>query len=149
MQYSSKLISLGALSGNKAEEAEKKRRLPLVNRVNYFKIWGFMRFDLNLEKTELLVYAIIFSYYYQRCDSFVGTREYLAQWTGSSRSTIDDALRSLLKKGYIEKGKQKIGGVERCYYTVDIRTLPKCAMFEIENKSVEMQEKIERASGKI
>ena len=139
-------MSNKSASINIESKGTKTRGLGLVNRGNYFKIWGFMRYDLHLEKTELLVYAIIFSYYYQSCDTFVGTREYLAEWTGSSRSSIDEALRSLIKKGYIEKGKQRIGGAERCYYTVNIRALPKCSMFEIEHRRIEIESRMNKTS---
>ena len=92
----------------------------------FFKIWDFMIFSLNLQGSELGVYAIIFAMYYNYRTYFSGSRNYLATWTGTSLRTIATVLKSLEEKGLIDKLKRVIGGKERMVYHVNVEMLPTC-----------------------
>ena len=104
----------------------------------FFKVWDFMIGDLGLEKTELLVYAIIFSIYQNYQDCYAGTKDYLAKWTGASRRTVTNALDSLVEKKLILKGHRKILDSKRAVYLINTDALPECEMFSVENKNREM-----------
>ena len=86
-------------------------------------IRGFMRKELKLEKTELLVYAIIHGFY---CSgyNFTGGVKYLSEWSGSGRTAVKAALSRLIKKGLIVKTVKKINNIERAEYKIAWRDAP-------------------------
>lgn len=55
--------------------------------------------ELGLSGTELLVYALVYSF--SRTGYFNGSRSYIAKRTGASLRSVDRALHSLVDKGYI------------------------------------------------
>lgn len=99
----------------------------------FFKVWDFMIGDFKLEKTELLVYSIIFGMYRNYCDAFTGSREYLARWTSASERSVAAALKSLEEKKLIEKEYRQYGMIRKAIYRVNTRLLPTCEMFKLEN----------------
>ena len=120
----------------------KGRYAHLIDREKFFQIWGFMITDLKLEKTELLVYAIIFAMHKHHLDYFVGSRQYLQAWTNSGKSAIDCALASLEKKNLIEKEYRQYGPVKKAIYYVNTDMLPTCEMFRYENKNRDIDKMI-------
>ena len=86
----------------------KKSETPdLVEDDGFVMLHSFMRKKLHLEKTELLVFAIIYGY--SKGDkSFTGGIKYLSDWSGSGRSAVKAALASLVEKGLIVKTVKKI-----------------------------------------
>ena len=94
-----------------------------------------MLFDFKLEKTELLIYAIIFGIFYSNHRPFHGSREYLMKWTGSSKKTVANALSSLLEKKLILSKTQKHHGGIRVIYSANPDMLPDCEAFELQNKN--------------
>ena len=118
------------LHGEQYERKKCDTTLHLVGRDRYFKIWGFMRYDLRLEKTELLVYAVIFSYFKSNGSDFRGSRKYLCDWCGAGRTAVDNALRSLTAKDYIKRKIYVEWGVERVAYEINVERLPRCDMFK-------------------
>ena len=121
------------------EERESERRERFV------KIWGFMLMDLKLEKTELLIYAVIFSMHRNYCDCFSGSREYLQSWSGASKSTVDKALLSLESKGLIHKQFRQYGNIKKAVYFINTDSLPTSEMFALENKHRDSKIQITRA----
>ena len=97
----------------------------MINANSYFRIYGFMRSKMHLEKTELLVYALIYSYF-RNATPFNASRTYIAEWVGSCSNAVDTALSNLLKKGYIHKGHSKIRGVRVPEYYINVDALPEC-----------------------
>ena len=77
--------------------------MSIVKNENHFVVKGFMVNDLNLKGVELMVYAIIYGFSQDGHSRFTGSRQYLADFTGTSKSTIDRALESLIEKNYIIK----------------------------------------------
>ena len=104
---------------------------------HYFKIWDFMVFDFQLEKTQLFIYAIIFGIYHSKKLAFEGSKEYLIKWTSSCKRSVDAALKSLVDKKLILKKKRKSNGVVRNVYGINPYMLPVCELFERENKNTE------------
>lgn len=102
----------------------KKKKAPdLITPEANFRIYGFMRTALGLEKTELLIYALIYSYF-RSGTPFTGSREYISEWVGSGLSAVDTALGSLIRKGYIAKSNIYDRG--RCFteHSIVITALP-------------------------
>lgn len=97
----------------------------MINANSYFRIYGFMRSKMHLEKTELLVYALIYSYF-RNATPFNASRTYIAEWVGCCENSIDTALKNLAAKGYIYKIPTFIRGVRVPSYQVNIDALPEC-----------------------
>lgn len=129
------------LYGEQYERKKCNSTLPMVGRDRYYKIWGFMREDLRLEKTELLVYAMIFSYYKSNGSDFRGSRKYLCDWCGVGRTAVDAALKSLTDKNYITRKIYTEWGIARVAYAINIASLPRCEMFREEHDSLDYHEK--------
>ena len=89
--------------------SNKKKPPTLITGDSYIKIYGFMRSAMQLEKTELLVYALIYSYF-RNSAPFTGSREYIAEWVGSGKSSVDIALAALIERGYITKTHRRERG---------------------------------------
>ena len=110
----------------------------------FIKIWDFMLMDLGLEKTELLVYAIIFSMHRNYCECFMGTREYLQTWTNSCKSAVIKALTSLEEKKLITKEFRRYNNARKAVYFINTEALPSCEMFALENRNRDNNERIRR-----
>ena len=104
----------------------KREEIELVSRDSYYTVYGFMRSDMHLEKTELLVFALIYGYF-RNCSPFTGSRKYISEWVGSGFSAVKDAIDSLVKKGYISIIKRRERGINITEYAVNIEALPQCA----------------------
>lgn len=106
------------------EVVDRKKKAPdLITPEANFRIFGFMRTALGLEKTELLIYALIYSYF-RSGTPFTASREYISEWVGSGYSAVDYALSNLIKKGYITKRQSTVFG--RCVieYGINVASLP-------------------------
>ena len=118
---------------NNEREYDNSDGIVMTRGERFFKVWDFMVGDFHLEKTELLVYAIIFGMYRNYCDAFTGSREYLAKWTNASKRSVAEALKSLEGKKLIEKEYRQYGQIKRAVYHVNTLILPTCEMFNLEN----------------
>ena len=133
---------MGYIRSIKGREYSDNDSIQITRGERFFKIWDFMIGDFELEKTELLVYAMIFGIYRQFCDSFMGSRDYLAKWTNSSNRSVDRALKSLEEKKLIKKYYTKSGKTTRAVYYINTEALPSCKMFDLENRNKDNNKKI-------
>ena len=85
---------------------------------NYIVIQSFMVSELGLKGNELLIYAIIFSFSQATGQAFHGSLSYLESRINGTRPTVIACLKSLVKKGLIEKEEQTTNGVKLCSYRV-------------------------------
>ncbi len=85
---------------------------------NYYQISGWMLNHLGLKGVALSVYAIIYGFTQDGESEFSGSRQYLADFTGTTRPTIDKALKELIEKGYISKKIVTINNVNFNKYKV-------------------------------
>lgn len=76
----------------------------------YIVLQSFMVDELHLAKTELLVYAVIHGFSQGGDGRFVGTNEFLMEWTNASERSVRAAISSLAASGLIEKGQAVIDG---------------------------------------
>lgn len=84
---------------------------------NYIVIQGWMITNLNLKGNDLIVYAIIYGYCQNGNGKFIGSRNYLKEWTGcGSLRTIDSSLHNLIERGLIEKEETYKDGIKTCSY---------------------------------
>ena len=79
--------------------------MSVVKDENHFIVKGFMINTLNLKGIELMVYAIIYGFSQDGNSKFTGSRQYLADFTGSSKSTIDRVLKELTDKEFVIKNE--------------------------------------------
>ena len=89
---------------------------------NYVVIQGWMRTELRLKGNELLVFAIIYGFSQTEEQRFTGSLQYLADWCGATKQGIQNSLKSLLDKQFIEKQAIIKNGVKFCEYTTNLHT---------------------------
>ena len=90
----------------------------------FYPVFYFMTDKLGLSKTELLVFALIYSFF-NHSREYTGTRENICKRVNAKRSAVDDALRNLLNKGYITKRKVHKRGYIAVAYTVNEEVVDK------------------------
>ena len=90
---------------------------------NYFQISGWMLNRLNLKGTALNVYAIIYGFSQDGESSFNGSRQYLCDFTGATKPTIDKALAELQAMDLIIKTSKKINDVIHNEYQANLEAL--------------------------
>lgn len=90
----------------------------MIKNENYFQVSGWMVNELHLKGSELCVYAIIYGFTQDGDNWFEGTRQYLAEFTGISRTAVDGVLSRLQEKGLIEKKEIFRNGVKFNNYKV-------------------------------
>ena len=100
------------------DKNKKSETLDTVNDEGIVVIKGFMRKRLKLEKTELMVYAIIYGFH-SSGSYFTSGLRYLCDWSGSGRSAVKAALASLVEKRYIIKRSQTVNNITHVEYTVN------------------------------
>ncbi len=86
---------------------------------NYFQISGWMINRLNLKGAMLLVYAIIYGFSQDGECEFKGSRQYLCDFIGVTKPTIDKALDDLCKKNFIIKVSETYNNVTFNKYKIN------------------------------
>ena len=100
-----------------------------VTRENFITIQGWMITDLKLKGNELLIYACIYGFSQAENQTFVGSLQYLADWTNSTKQGVVKCLKSLIAKGHIGKKENYINGVKFCeYYATKFNTMQQSLM---------------------
>ena len=74
-----------------------------VKNQNFIVVHGWMLNVLNLEKLELLVFAIIYGFSQTEGNKFTGSLSYICEWIGACKTTVSKILNELLEKKYIIK----------------------------------------------
>lgn len=77
---------------------------------NYITIQGWMRDDLGLTGSALMVYAIIYGFSQDGESSYVGGLRYVQEWCGCSRNTAKKLLKFLVDAGLITREDVGING---------------------------------------
>lgn len=81
------------------------------------KIHGFMIQDLNLRSSELIIYALIYSYHEQDTE-MVMNLDKLSLWTNISKHQVKGVLWQLQERGLIIINEIEFKGEK--IYTLDI-----------------------------
>ena len=90
-----------------------------------FKIHSFMINDMGLKNNELLLYALIYTYF-RDAEPFNLSRIAISKIIGCSVRTLDHTFEALLERGYIYKvGISGKGVIE---YAINIEHLPEIPM---------------------
>lgn len=87
-----------------------------VKRDNHLVIQGWMLTDLGLKGNELLIYACIYGFSQLDNQVFTGSRQYLADWTNSTKRGVDKCLKSLCGKGLLERKEYIFNGMKMVDY---------------------------------
>lgn len=83
---------------------------------NFIVIQGWMLLELDIKGNELLIYACIYGFSQTDDQWFTGSRQYLAEWTNSTKRGIQKSLKSLIDKGLLIKRENFINSVKFCEY---------------------------------
>lgn len=104
--------------------AQRKKRDIAPN--TYVNIQSFMVNELDLGTTELIIYATIYGFCQNGLGEFTGNRNYLAEWCkAKSLTTVSNALKSLVDKGYIIRIERKLpDGSTRVVYRINFDYVP-------------------------
>lgn len=94
----------------------------MIKDTNYYQVSGWMRTKLNLVKTELLVFAIIYGFSQDGQSKFTGSLRYLCDWSGSGRSAVISALKKLVEKKFIVKESTEMNNItfNKYFHNVDV-----------------------------
>ena len=82
----------------------------------FITIQGWMRNELGLKGNELLVYALIYGFSQDEESEFTGSIGYISDWTGATKQTVHNTLKSLHEKELLHKEESFIKGVKYCSY---------------------------------
>lgn len=89
----------------------------------YFQVSGWMINRLGLKGTTLNVYAIIYGFTQDGESEFTGSRQYLCDFTGATKPTIDKALNDLINMGLIIKVSNTINNITFNKFKADLSKL--------------------------
>lgn len=85
---------------------------------DYLNLHGWMINKLNLKGVKLLVFALIHSYTKGKNGYFCGSQTYLARWSNSVKSNVNEILKQLAKDGLITKYGEEITKSSQVVYYV-------------------------------
>ena len=80
----------------------KKGKNDMLKNENYLIIYGWMVNELNLKGNDLLVYAIIYGFC-QDNQNYDGSKQYLVEWTNSTKQGVCKNLKPLMERGLISR----------------------------------------------
>jgi hypothetical protein len=98
--------------------------------------------DLDLEKKELIIFAIIYGFSHTENQYFTGSLQYLAAWTKTTKRNVIRVLNSLIEKGYIGKTEQYVNGVKYCKYYAQYSSVT-----SVQNNSDKMPQAVTKSHG--
>ena len=85
---------------------------------SYFIIYDWMIQELHLKGSELLIYAIIYSYCESGNKAFNGSLSLLSKKSGIDRRNVIATLQRLISKGYLFKASATLRGIDIPIYGV-------------------------------
>ena len=88
----------------------------MLKNENYVLLQGWMAVDLGLKGNDLIVYGIIYGFSHVEGTAFTGSLQYLADWTGSTKSNVRRNINRLLEQSLLIKEDETINGVKFCKY---------------------------------
>ena len=71
----------------------------------YFTIHSFMTSGLKLSGSELLTFALIYSFACSEERCFRGSLKYIAEHIGTTKRSVTNAIKSLTEKKLIERNE--------------------------------------------
>ena len=83
----------------------------------FITIQSWMRERLNLSGNDLIIYAVIYGFSQDGESSFVGSRQYLADWCGCTVRNVQTILNNLVERGLLIKNDREINNIKRCEYS--------------------------------
>ena len=86
----------------------------------FYHVGAWMRTKLNLKGVALEIFAIIYGFSQDGESKFTGSINYLCEWTGVSRPTVINTLKSLVDDDLIIKETETINGVTFNRYKANI-----------------------------
>ena len=120
----------------------------------YITIQSWMRSELQLSGTELLVYAVVFGFSQDGQTRYTGSRQYIADWCGCTIRSVQTILNSLTERGLLTKYESTINNVRHCEYVANFTSSEKISpppsekisLNNIETDTIEDNTPINRSS---
>lgn len=104
---------------------------------NYVTLLGWMRTELDLTGSELIIYALIYMVSQTDKQDYYATQEYAAEWAGVSLRSVRNNINSLIEKELIEKVTRCIDGKYITTYRVTDYHKPERKKFPAEKSGTE------------
>lgn len=92
----------------------------ILNDNCFYHVGAWMRTKLNLKGVALEIFAIIYGFSQDGESKFTGSINYLCEWTGVSRPTVINTLKSLVEDDLIIKETETVNGVTFNRYRANI-----------------------------
>lgn len=84
---------------------------------------GWMSEKLNLKGNELITFALIHGFSQKEGHTYHGSAQYIADWTGTSKRTVFNILKSLVDKGYLKRTEEVRNNVTFVHYETMIKVV--------------------------
>ncbi len=78
----------------------------MIRDENYYVVHGWMLNKLGLKGNNLIIYALLYGFSQDKESEFMGSIDYIRDFTGASRDTIRLSLSRLEELGYIVKNSR-------------------------------------------
>ena len=88
----------------------------ILNDGSYIVVQAWMLNKLRLKGTELMAYAVVYSFSQDGSSWFSGSASYIAAWAGVTPQSARRALKSLTERGLLEKRVRTENGTTACDY---------------------------------
>lgn len=102
---------------------------------------GWMSEKLNLKGNELITFALIHGFSQKEGHTYHGSAQYIADWTGTSKRTVFNILKSLVDKGYLKRTEEVRNNVTFVHYETMIKVVDE-KISSVENNDNITSEKI-------
>lgn len=102
---------------------------------------GWMSEKLNLKGNELITFALIHGFSQKEGHTYHGSAQYIADWTGTSKRTVFNILKSLVDKGYLKRTEEVRNNVTFVHYETMIKVVDE-KISSVENNDNIASEKI-------
>lgn len=89
-----------------------------MNRSDYIVIQAPMVTDLKLSGNKLIVYALIHGFCKDGKHEFIGSINYICEWTNLTRNTVISTLKALVLEGLLLKREYEVNNVKCCAYSL-------------------------------
>ena len=97
---------------------------------------GWMAEKLNLKGNELITFALIHGFSQKEGHTYHGSAQYIADWTGTSKRTVFNILKSLVDKGYLKRTEEVRNNVTFVHYETMIKVIDEKISSSVNNDNI-------------
>lgn len=103
---------------------KENNKFPCIESTSFYQVYGWM-LKLGLEKSEISILAIIYGFSKDGKSNYIGSLNYLAQWSQLTKSFVIKVIARLINKNLIIKIEEYSRNIKKCYYRVNLEYINK------------------------